>query len=139
MAEDSDTDHAKAVPEKSTQGTPTSAPSLRIKTLLVILLALITVLALALGLGLGLGLKHHHGNKSSSTTNSTTSSNEGLSFASFDVQPLRQSTLDYGLDIPSWDFNAVPTTRIYNFTLTESFGAPDGKRINCQRNIRTDC
>lgn len=125
MAEESDTD-AKVAPTKTQQVRP---PSSRIKVVLVVLLVLITVLALALGLGLGLGLKHHSRNKSGvpSTGNSTTSSSEGPSFASFEVQPWRETTLNYSLDIGTWDFNAAPTTRLYNFTLTEGTGAPDGK------------
>ena len=33
---------------------------------------------------------------------------------------------DYTLDIASWDFNAPPTTREYNFTLSEIQLSPDG-------------
>jgi FtsP/CotA-like multicopper oxidase with cupredoxin domain len=128
MAEESDAD-AKVAPTTSEQARP---PSSRIKILLLALLVLVTVLALALGLGLGLGLKHHgqSGNKSggSSTGNSTTSSSEGPSFASFEVQAWREQTLNYSLDLATWDFNAAPTTRVYNFTLTEGTGAPDGKQ-----------
>ncbi|KAH8811565.1 multicopper like protein, partial [Xylogone sp. PMI_703] len=38
---------------------------------------------------------------------------------------LRRSVADYGLDM-SWDINAPPTTRVYNFTITEVQAAPDG-------------
>lgn len=33
---------------------------------------------------------------------------------------------DYTLDIAGWDFNAPPTTRTYNFTISEMELAPDG-------------
>lgn len=137
MAEESDTE-AKVVPPQQTK----ARSSLPIKTLLVALLVLITVLALALGLGLGLGLGlKHHGNKSNSSpsaANSTSSSSEGPSLASFEVQPLRETTLNYSLDIPSWNFNAAPTTRTYNLILTESSGAPDGRRLQDNEESSTD-
>jgi hypothetical protein len=83
----------------------------------------LAILALALGLGLGLGLKH---SKSKSTSSGTDNAN-GPSLSSLGTQDLRRSTLDYNLDLKGWDFNASPTTRSYNLSLTEIAAAPDGK------------
>ena len=82
-----------------------------------ILVAIAVVLALALGLGLGLGLKKHHNNDNNDSNSNPTSSGT--------VPPWRNSTVDYALDM-SWDINAAPTTRTYNFTVSEVTLAPDG-------------
>lgn len=93
---------------------------------------LVTILALALGLGLGLGLKHRHHGSSTTTSPGLATPTEVPSHSSFEVQPWRQNTLDYTLDLKGWDFNTAPTTRVYNFTLTEGSGAPDGRdACNC--------
>lgn len=104
--------------------------------------AVVVVLALALGLGLGLGLKHTDSGSpavSSSTAQASTSpvSSSSSTPASSSttsipttppvVQEWRRGTLDYSLD-PSWDINAAPTTRAYNFNISEIQAAPDGKR-----------
>jgi len=103
------------------------APSRRpFSVLLVVLLFVVIALALGLGLGLGLGLKKHAKPASQISPNPTTGSEEP-SFASFEVQPWRQSTLGYNLSLDDWDFNAAPTTRVYNLTIAEIAAAPDGK------------
>jgi hypothetical protein len=91
--------------------------------LLVFVVIGLVILALALGLGLGLGLKHSKSKSSSSGTNN----DNGPSLSSLGTQDWRRSTLDYNLDLKGWDFNAPPTTRSYNLSLTEIAAAPDGK------------
>jgi FtsP/CotA-like multicopper oxidase with cupredoxin domain len=107
-----------------------SQASRRRRLVVGILVVVVVVLALALGLGLGLGLKHH--SKTSSSNSSTppppssppTPGEE--SQASLSVPPWRTNVEDYTLDIASWDFNAPPTTREYNFTIDETELSPDG-------------
>ena len=89
--------------------------------LIVVALAIIVGLALALGVGLGIGLKRHHNNASS-----TSSPSNGDSGSSQTVESWRQATENYMLDMTSWDLNAPPTTRSYNFTVSEITIAPDG-------------
>jgi hypothetical protein len=85
------------------------------RTLIIFgIIAVVVVLALALGLGLGLGLKHHKNSTDSDSSN-----------ASQVVPTWRDATLDYALDM-SWDLNAAPQDREYNFTATESTLAIDG-------------
>lgn len=79
------------------------------------------ILAIILGLGLGLGLKHNH--KSSDTTVQSTppgnsSSNGTLPF----LQPQPQSNLVLNSSIQGQS----PQTRVYNFTVDQANGAPDG-------------
>jgi len=129
MGEESDPD-VKASPVGQTGAKNAQATaSQRSSSILVIVGAfiLVTIFALALGLGLGLGLKHRHHGSSSSTTPGLATPTEVPSYSSFEVQPWRQNTLDYTLDLKGWDFNAAPTDRVYNFTLTEGSGAPDGR------------
>jgi hypothetical protein len=92
-------------------------------------LFIVVVLALGLGLGLGLGLKRHsdkstgaNTNNSSTPTPPLTTNNPALGNESW-----RLPASEYVLDIASWDFNAPPTTRVYNFTLSEIEAFPDGK------------
>jgi hypothetical protein len=91
--------------------------------ILGIVLAVIVVLALALGLGLGLGLKKHKNDSNNSGSNNASSDNNP--YASETLPPWRESTAGYALDM-SWDINAMPTTREYNFTVAETQIAPDG-------------
>lgn len=97
--------------------------------------AVVIVVALALGLGLGLGL-HKHVRHSSAGANGTTATNgtnssttPSDSLASLEVPPWRLNTEEYNLDMTSWDIDAPPTTRSYNFTLSEIELAPDGMRV----------
>lgn len=72
-------------------------------------------LALILGLGLGLGLKHRHKNQS------TGSSSPATSLPNLQPQPTSNAMLE-GLALAS----QTPTQRVYNFTISEVKGAPDG-------------
>lgn len=86
-------------------------------------------LGLALGLGLGLGLKHSKTPKTQpqGVAANSSSPNSPSSYASLNLTSLRLATRDYNLDMTDWDIAASPTTRIYNFTLSEIDAAPDGK------------
>lgn len=81
------------------------------------------IFALISGFGLGLGLKDHNspGNPSVSATSTNVTNS-----TSTDVPLWRRDPQDYNLDM-GWDLNAAPTTRLFNFTLTEIEAAPDGK------------
>ena len=85
-------------------------------------------IALALGLGLGLGLKKHGSNTAGSSSSPAASATPSgtPSQASGTVESWRRDTLEYNLDM-SWDINAPPTTRLFNFTMTEIQAAPDGE------------
>jgi hypothetical protein len=83
------------------------------------LVILFAATAIGLGVGLGVGLA----GRNSKSTSLNSGSN---SLASLAVQSWRRSTEDYSLDIASWDLNAPPTTRSYNFTVGEITIAPDG-------------
>ncbi|KAF2669115.1 hypothetical protein BT63DRAFT_401225 [Microthyrium microscopicum] len=111
----SDTTDIKA----STLPTARKSRFSRLCCCILLVAAFIVVLGLALGLGLGLGLKHR-----TSTTESSPAT--GSSQASNQIQSWRRSTLDYALDLSGWDFNAPPTTRVYNFTASEIAAYPDG-------------
>jgi hypothetical protein len=82
------------------------------------LVILFIAAAIGLGVGLGVGLAVRNNKSSTPLTSSQDSST---------VQPWRRSTEDYNLDIASWDLNAPPTMRSYNFTVEEVTLAPDGK------------
>jgi flagellar basal body-associated protein FliL len=110
--------------KEDTKAPPRKSHSLR--NLLIALIAIVIVLALALGLGLGLGLKHR---KSAQQSPSTATTEDSL--ASSAIQPWRQSTKDYSLNFTNWDINAPPTTRVYNFTISQAQIAPDGRFDNC--------
>jgi hypothetical protein len=98
-----------------------SAKTRRNGLLITIAIVVAVILALALGLGLGLGLMRHHQGGTSSLNSSAEDSQ-----ASSNVQPWRRNTEDYLLDFQNWDLNAAPTTRSYNFTVSEIAAAPDG-------------
>jgi FtsP/CotA-like multicopper oxidase with cupredoxin domain len=89
---------------------------------------IVVMLGFALGLGLGLGLKHVH--NSSKSGGGAISQPSGApttpSQASLAIPPWRSNVEDYTLHIKSWDFNAPPTTREYNLTLSEVQLSPDG-------------
>ncbi|KAI9745890.1 MAG: hypothetical protein M1818_000571 [Claussenomyces sp. TS43310] len=85
--------------------------------------AALAVLALALGLGLGLGLKR--GKNDNSKPAPPTSTSTSAPIANTTIEPWRRATEDYNLDM-SWDLNAPPTTRTYDFTVGEIQAAPDG-------------
>ncbi|KAE9380392.1 multicopper oxidase [Stipitochalara longipes BDJ] len=101
------------------------------KRFLVIGTAIVfVVLALALGLGLGLGLKHKKasvsgGQSSNGTSPSPTNGTSGSPDISENRPSWRRDPLEYNLD-RSWDINAVPTTRVFNLTLSEIRASPDG-------------
>jgi hypothetical protein len=116
----------------SSSQVPTKAPgngNSRRHGVLLTIVTVIIILALALGLGLGLGLgrKKHHRNGLASDSGPTIADD---SQASTDVQPWRRNTEDYLLDFDSWDLNAGPQDRKYNFTVSEITLAPDGRRLH---------
>ncbi len=88
---------------------------------------LFIVLALGLGLGLGLGLKQN-GEKSTPLKPSATplSSPAGGYNAPVGDESWRRNTSEYTLNVTGWDLNAPPTTRSWNFTLSEIEAYPDG-------------
>lgn len=92
-----------------------------------IVVFVVVALALGLGLGLGLGLKHHsHAAATPTSSNlSPPTPSGGPTVASENVESWRRATLDYSLDM-TWDINAAPTTRVFNFTISEIQAAPDG-------------
>jgi FtsP/CotA-like multicopper oxidase with cupredoxin domain len=114
----------------ATKGGTRSDVSRRRRIYLAIVVVLIVVLALALGLGLGLGLKHSNKSNSDTSSGSPLPSSPEIpsedSQASLSIPPWRSNVEDYTLDIANWDFNAPPTTREYNFTLSEIQLSPDG-------------
>lgn len=93
----------------------------------------VVILALALGLGLGLGLHHHHSAASSASTSSPASSAPSSkpfgpstpANATLDFTDFRKNAANFNLSM-DWDLNAPPTTRVYNFTISEVQAAPDG-------------
>jgi hypothetical protein len=107
-----------------------SKASRRRRTSLAVAVVVVIVLALALGLGLGLGLKRSgkeaSGNSSGSPSPPTPQTPSENSQASLALPLWRSNVEDYTLDIASWDFNAPPTTREYNFTIAEIELSPDG-------------
>lgn len=105
--------------KKLRETTPKKSSS--VGRLLLPAIAVLVILALALGLGLGIGLKKHK----NATSNSSAGSS-GSSYASLDVPSWRRSTEEYALDMTTWDINAPPTVRSYNFTVSEITIAPDG-------------
>lgn len=90
---------------------PAQAGARRSYVVLGVALTAIAVVALALGLGLGLGLRDHHNEQSSSSTGT------GLL-----VQSQDSSAFVLSMDM----VNEPITTRVYNWTLEERTGAPDG-------------
>ncbi|SPQ18182.1 018d7d51-946b-47ca-b38e-41bb42f0dc64 [Thermothielavioides terrestris] len=99
-------------------------------SLLLIAGGLVTfvVVALALGLGLGLGLTHRGGSSASSLLPPASSSSPLPGSGAAPNASLEDWRLDpshYVLDM-AWDINAPPTTRHYDFVITEGRGWPDG-------------
>ncbi|RHZ61559.1 hypothetical protein CDV55_102482 [Aspergillus turcosus] len=89
-------------------------------------------LALGLGLGLGLGLKHDDHRLSASSASSSSTPSTSATSSSLEYNPplgnesWRLSPSEYVLDMKSWDLNAEPTTRVYNWTLSAIDAFPDG-------------
>ncbi len=91
------------------------------------------VIALALGLGLGLGLRHANSSTATSSSpsagpsSSPTGAPQGTPVpgSASPLEDWRLDTSEYVLD-PTWNLNAPPTTRYYNFTISEGVGWPDG-------------
>ena len=96
---------------------------------LIILLSaiLFLVITLGLGLGLGLGLKRN----GSKLTPPKPSAAPVSSPLQYNISPgnesWRRNTSEYLLDMTTWDINAPPTTRVYNFTISEIEAFPDGE------------
>ncbi|KKK25926.1 hypothetical protein ARAM_007152 [Aspergillus rambellii] len=86
-------------------------------------IVLFIMIALGLGLGLGLGLRSVHNHVHVSSKNATNTSTSD-SLATNELWRLPAS--EYILDMESWDLNAAPTTRVYNFTISEIDAFPDG-------------
>jgi FtsP/CotA-like multicopper oxidase with cupredoxin domain len=116
MADRSDEDihDAKAMHVKS-------ARKSRVPLFAGIAVAVLVVLALALGLGLGLGLKKHERSSSESSGNGNGNGQTGANIPAW-----RKATEEYSLDM-GWNINAAPTTRSYDFTVSEMTIAPDGE------------
>ena len=120
-------------------GDKSQRSSRRLSPLVVIgvIAAALLVLALALGLGLGLGLHRHHlvsvasttGNGGSGTNGSNSSTTPLDSYASLNVPSWRLNTEEYNLDLANWDLDAPPTTRTYDWTISETDLAPDGMYV----------
>jgi hypothetical protein len=77
----------------------------------------IAVLALVLGLGLGLGLKHHHSSQSAAAAAASPSATAAP------IQLQDQPGSNFVLNDLS---SQPPQTRVFNFTLAQVQGAPDG-------------
>ncbi|KAF8572625.1 multicopper oxidase, partial [Ramaria rubella] len=82
---------------------------------LLLAVTAISLLALVLGLGLGLGLRHTH----TRTPDPSPSPNPASTFPSLSAQSSANFVLDK-LD------GQPPETRVYNFTVAQVVGAPDG-------------
>jgi FtsP/CotA-like multicopper oxidase with cupredoxin domain len=108
--------------------------SSRKRLLIIILLSaiLFIIIALGLGLGLGLGLKRNGSNFSPSNGTSLPSSPVAYN-PPIGNESWRRNTSEYLLDTTTWDINAPPTTRQYNFTISEVQGYPDGEPEISQR------
>lgn len=87
------------------------------KLILFVAAAAIVVVALALGLGLGLGLKHK--NSSSTQATSQPSASSTPSFPPLQPQNASNFVLNQLIGQP-------PQTRVFNFTVGQVQGAPDG-------------
>jgi hypothetical protein len=87
------------------------------------------VLALGLGLGLGLGLKHYGDKTTSTRPSASPAPSPAVYNTPLGNQSWRRNTSEYTLDMTGWDLNAPPTTRSWNFTLSEIEAYPDGTYI----------
>lgn len=81
--------------------------------IVVVVAAVVAVVALALGLGLGLGLKDNHSQAAQSNPSATPTA------APLQSQPPSNFVLNKLIGQP-------PQTRVFNFTLSQVQGAPDG-------------
>lgn len=109
---------------------PAAVPRSKVRLLLVVVASAVIFIAMALGLGLGLGLDMHHrgGSMLSSTTPSATPSASALTYnPPIGNESWRLNTSEYFLDMTTWDLNAPPQDRIYNFTISEIEAFPDGE------------
>ena len=94
------------------------------------------LVALALGLGLGLGLKHRGLSSGSSPSPAATGPPlPGSGNGTAAREDWRLDTRQYVLDM-NWDVNAAPTTRHYDFVITEGVGWPDGEFWRCELRLR---
>lgn len=114
--------------KKNNNAQPIHKPkrSVRLAFVIVGSIILFVVIALGLGLGLGLGLKHKH-IAVPATAESSVPSATSSPLGSQTLPSWRRNVSEYDLDMNTWNINAEPTTRIYNFTLSEIVGAPDGQ------------
>lgn len=117
-----ETPAAATVEDKAADGAKGRRPPF---TLIVTGIALFIVIALGLGLGLGLGLKRHHGSSPHDATAQPILLPDVNNGSTLEMWRLNTAT-EYLLD-ENWDLYAAPTTRIYNFTISESVGWPDGE------------
>lgn len=83
--------------------------------------ALFIIIASGLCSGLGLRLNHERIAVPPVETNTS-----GGTASSPTMPPWRRDMSEYDLDMDSWDIDAKPTTRNYNFVLSEVTAAPDG-------------
>ncbi len=89
------------------------------------------VVSLALGLGLGLGLGHRSDLSSSPSPSPALATGALLPGAGgtdndAGLEEWRLDPSSYVLNM-SWDLAAAPTTRYYDFVITEGRGWPDGE------------
>ncbi|KAK4234026.1 multicopper like protein [Achaetomium macrosporum] len=110
----------------NTKSPPRSRPSVLLIVGSIIAFILLS-LALGLGLGLGLGLRYHisaGGSSSTPTTSGTPLPGSGAD-PNARLEDWRLDPNHYVLNM-SWDTHAAPTTRHYDFVITEGRGGPDG-------------
>jgi hypothetical protein len=91
------------------------------------ILFVIFALALGLGFGLSLGLKQNGGKSTPTRPSASPASAPAVSNAPLGNQVWRKNTSEYTLNMTGWDLNAPPTTRSWNFILSEIEAYPDGK------------
>ena len=90
------------------------------------------LVSLALGLGLGLGLGHRWSSDLASSSSSSPASVTGAPLpgagadSNAQLEDWRLDPSSYVLNM-SWDLSAAPTTRHYDFVITEGQGWPDGE------------
>ncbi|KAL1858719.1 hypothetical protein Plec18170_002925 [Paecilomyces lecythidis] len=95
--------------------------SIQVTLLIFGSLTLFIIIASGLCSGLGLGLNHGRIAVPPVETNSSAGADDSQT-----LPPWRRDISEYDLDMDSWDINAAPTTRNYNFVLSEVTAAPDG-------------
>lgn len=111
-------------PEGSDPKPATKTSRKKLFLLVVISLSLFVILSIGLGAGLGLGLKHNGKSVPSSTSSPSPSAPATSTLPSW-----RRDPSEYILDMDSWDINAPPTTRHFDFTVSEIEGYPDGELL----------